>query len=59
MCSRHDHRGHSKAIYDHLEAFGFILKALSYVKLNSEHILLNKLSSKMPLNDRKWPRKVQ
>ena len=47
-----------KAIYDHLEAFRMILKPLFYVKLNSEHILLNKVSSKMPLNGRKWPWKV-
>ena len=47
----------SEAIYDHLEAFRNILKPLFYVKLNSKHILLNKLFSKMPLNGRKWPRK--
>ena len=46
----------SKAIYDHLEAFGIFLKPLFYVKFNSEHILLNKVSSQMPLNGRKWPR---
>ena len=56
--SQHDDRGHSKAIYDHLEAFGTILKPLSYVKLNSKHILLIKVSSKMPLSGLKWPWKV-
>ena len=53
--SQHDDRGHSKAIYDHLEAFGTILKPLSYVKLNSKHILLVKDFPKMPLNGHKWP----
>ena len=53
--SQHDDRGHFKAIYDHLEAFGTILKPLSYVKLNSKHILLVKDFPKMPLNGHKWP----
>ena len=53
--SRHGNRGHSKVIYDHLEAFGTILKPLSYVKLNSKHILLVKDFPKMPLNGHKWP----
>ena len=47
----------SEAIYGHLGTFGIILKPLFYVQLNSKHILLNAVCSKMTPSDRKWPRK--